>query len=72
MKMTAEQALEKWYQNPGWCMTPEETTEMGREEFKHLIELCLDIPGYKGLLLEWLMKMYEPYFKKEVLSERKN
>lgn len=66
--MKATEALEKWKQNPEWSMTPEDAKEMGKEELRRLINLCLDMPEYRERLVDWCMKMYEPYFKEEVFK----
>lgn len=66
--MKATEAIEKWRLNPEWAMTPEDVKEMGKEEFRRFINLCFDSPDYREAMIEWFMKMYEPYFK-EVLNE---
>jgi len=63
MKMTAEQAMERWKQNPDWHMTEEEAREMGREELRRFFELYLSTSEGRNATVDWYMKMYEPYFK---------
>jgi hypothetical protein len=60
--MKAEEVIEKCKADPNYELTIQQLKDMGREEFAKFIYLCFDLPHFRKNVVDWYMKLYEPYF----------
>jgi hypothetical protein len=60
--MKAEEAIEKWRTQPDYRLSPEEVISMGRAEFRRCLVMLYENKAAREKLVDWLMRMYEPYF----------
>ena len=61
--MMPREAFDRHDADPEWAMTVEELVEMGRPGMREFINLLLDDPIRKYEVVNFMMALYEPYFK---------
>lgn len=60
--MKAEEAIEKWKGDTQYRLSLEEVRSMGRAEFRRCLEMLYEIPVAREQLVDWFMRLYEPFF----------